>query len=369
MTKLIKYVLIAAATVFASCINDSDMDECGENLSPTQPVGTFDADGRLSNSDVEIRLSAGSGTILNTRAPITESGAEFSASGIGIFCLATSHLNSRAEEFPIDWRAGADAWSVWIDNAESKAIGRNIYISTETEGEEKVYYYPNGNLHCYSFYAYYPRKDAKIKYCKDKIIARINLDGTQDIMWGKSQPDQSCYENYRTSYSALYFHKAQDAQFPRIKTFNHKMARLDFKISSTDDEAENYRLASIELLEMPQTAILTVADNVHVEEGFVDYCGTTTYTLKDENDEKIGPCEILSGQEIVGHICIPAVKTKITMRVILEHKTGKFYSRTYTILPPHKGDSFVEGYYYGVPITVGKSGTITVGDITETDRE
>ena len=350
------------------------MDELGE-FSPAQPVGAFDADSNIVNSEVEIRLSTGSSVVLDTRAPIADAAdLESAASGIGVFCLATSYLNGTEARFPIDWSAGTDSWSVWMDNVESTAHGGHLYM---TSSPENVYYYPSGNLHRYTFYSYYPRQES-VGYDHSRITTTIALDGTQDIMWGASTPDMRDFQKYRVSYSAMYYREVADPIDPSI-SFNHQMAWLKFKIRSeanNDNDATRFGLVSLKLLDMPSTARLTIADlDDPTADGSIEYSGSTTYTLMDAGDTDLAFLNgstgtgywitgaSLENQDFIGQgICIPAGLTEIDLKITLLRKSdGSRYSQTIT---KNIGELFAApmsaGHTYTLNITVTRVGGLIV---------
>lgn len=255
---------LALAALLAACSN-------GDELTTETIV--------VGNSDVEVKLAAGSSNI--TRASVESSDDSlFQITGkdkLGIFMLATYKKGVNPTEDDINWTAsGVDQWSVWINNDSANAVNNGVMTDIQWAKTGQKYYYPIGNWYSYRFYGYYPRVDA-INYSADQVSADFTgLDGTKDVIWGRSlgaNPNGTADEQCR--YSAQYFRMAGfSGKYPSLD-LNHKMMRIQFYVEGLEDEdaeaghkydkANEMMVDTIEVLNVPTTATLIVADRTTEE--------------------------------------------------------------------------------------------------------
>lgn len=222
---------------------------------------------------VEIKLSAG-GSGSTTRGSI-ESDADglFEANGLGIFMLATHKLNINPDEQAISWDPAVNEWAVWWNNVEANAVKdvdhTNIDVTWPTGDKHR--WYPVGSWYSYRFYAYYPRvADSEVTTTDGRrTVHYANLDGTTDIIWGRSLgADMSdTHEKYR--YCARYFR--QDGYGDKYPTLalEHKLMRLQFCVKGVADpnkpgheydDANTMMVKSVTLEAVPASATLIVCD-------------------------------------------------------------------------------------------------------------
>jgi hypothetical protein len=191
---------------------------------------------------------------------------------LGIFMLATNKKNMNPTEDDINWTAsGEDQWSVWIANDSAHAVINGAVTDIRWAKTGQKYYYPIGNWYSYRFYGYYPRVET-INYADDQVSADFTgLDGTKDVIWGRSlgaDPNGTADEQCR--YSAQYFRKAGFSdKYPSLN-LSHKMMRIQFYVQGVEDEdaevghkydeANKMMVDTIEVLNVPTTAHLIIAD-------------------------------------------------------------------------------------------------------------
>ena len=247
----------------------------------------------VGNSDVMVKLSAGQGT--RTRASLeSDDDGLFEAQGLGIFMLATQKQNTNPDELNISWEYGyneeepnlpyTNPWAVWIDNAEADAVKDGGNTRTDILWKDGVTrWYPIGNWYSYRFYGYYPHvDDSKMGVTTtQRIINYTGLDGTKDIIWGRSAGADMNDEHEKYAYSARYFRQAgYKDRNPEI-AFVHKMMRLQFCIQGIADEnaepghefesANTMKIDTIIVEKVPTVAQLVVADLNETNDGKISY--------------------------------------------------------------------------------------------------
>ena len=329
--------------------------------------GNGSSDIIISDSDVPIRLSSSSE--IGTRASVESENGMFEADGLGIFCLAKNIIGRNSVEPQIDWSAGG--YAVWLDNTEANA--RMNRSSTSIEWADGVSrWYPTGNWYSYRFYGYYPRTE-DIRYAKSSVVAAIPIDGTQDLIWGRTSNLDDSEGNL--AYSAAYFRSAVHKNETPSIAFSHKFMRLTFSMvpgtdaDGTFDQALNMGIESIKINNVPDVAYLTVADRENPDnDGTVDYdwekvtdfhlCDTGDVALRD--DHFVKPVETVVGQGILLPVPVDGV-APYTVEVTLKDKDGNvFYSdRPMAIRFANAGGKFEAGRSYNIRLTV--HGAKTVG--------
>ena len=268
----INKILLPLATIVLTmaCSND---DETSQSLTV------------VGNSDVKIKLSVGGGT--STRASVESNvNGMFNLNNLGIFMLGTAVQSTNPEEQNIDWRPAVNPYAVWMNNVEANAVIDGGGTRTDILWEDgKTRWYPVGNWYSYRFYGYYPRvADNRVSMTANKcVVSYSGLDGTKDIIWGRSLgPDLGdAKEKYR--YSARYFRQAGYGDYNPELSLNHKMLRMQFCIQGIADEnaeaghefeaANTMSIDTIMILKVPTTAQLTIADlnNQATGDGVISY--------------------------------------------------------------------------------------------------
>lgn len=352
----------AAASVLAGCSGDD------ETLSP----GNEAADGGVGvEAPVEIRLSSGAA---GTRASLESDAAGlFEADGLGIFCLANGLLNVNPNELPIDWTpsvGGNTNYSVWIDNLEAnavyekneadQAVGTNIVW---TDGETR--WYPVGNWYKYQFYGYYPRVgNGNLEANGTQRIANIPIDGTQDIIWGRTTSTDPL------AYCAKYFRQADKGDDIPAITFRHVLMRLTFSCVPGEDAKGSIESAlkmgvkSIAIKAVPTTARLVIADSETADnEGTVSYDwnnNVADFLLKDSldvdfrDDHWVMETETTLGQGIllpVPDASMAAAGYRYLVEITLKDKDGNVFVSEHPI-ELQNSKAYEAGKSYNVKLTI-----------------
>lgn len=290
--KLSRYYLsLFAVAALAACSSDDEQ-------AAQQHFGV------IANSDVEVRLSAGSG--IGTRSSVeSDDQGLFSLDSLGIFMLATHKQDVNPNELALDWSYGynyeepdlpyTNPWAVWIDNVAVNAVINAEGTRTDinwVDGKQR--WYPIGNWYSYRFYGYYPRVEMdQITVTEtQRVINYTDLDGTKDIIWGRSAGADMTDAHEKYAYSARYFRQAGYGNVSPEVSFVHKMMRLQFSIQGIADEnaepghefdAANTMLIDTIIVErVPTSAWLVVADlndETNGNDGKIIY--DWQYTTKD----------------------------------------------------------------------------------------
>lgn len=298
----------------------------------------------VGNSDVEVRLSTGGGT----RASI-ESNAQglFEANGMGIFMLATADMEVNPDEGVLDWRPEVNPYTTWLNNVEANAVINSDSTATDIVwADKKAKWYPVGNWYSYRFYGYYPRTNWYEIQQQRLYVTFTGLNGTQDIIWGRSEGADLSDEHEKYRYSARYFRqKGYGEKVPSL-ALEHKMLRMQFYIQGIEDEnaEEDSKYASanamtidtIMVVNMPTIARMVIANlEDDKEEGtlYPDW-GTRLADIgvRGENDGPFEKAQVNNDDLIkVGQpILLPVLDetaasegiTKYSVRVRLRNNTG-----------------------------------------------
>lgn len=320
---------------------------------------------------VEIRLSSGAA---GTRASLESDAAGlFEADGLGIFCLANGLLNVNPNELPIDWTpsvGGNTNYSVWIDNLEANAVYEkneaDLAVATNivwTDGETR--WYPVGNWYKYQFYGYYPRVgNGNLEANGTQRIANIPIDGTQDIIWGRTTSTDPL------AYCAKYFRQADKGDDIPAIAFRHVLMRLTFSCVPGEDAKGSIESAlkmgvkSITIKAVPTTAQLVIADSETADnEGTVSYDwnnNVADFLLKDSTDADfrddhwVMETEMTLGQGIllpVPDASMAAAGYRYLVEITLKDKDGNVFVSEHPI-ELQNSKAYEAGKSYNVKLTI-----------------
>ena len=303
---------------------------------------TFDVKNvHVENSDVEIHLSTGS---VNTRASVeSDDNHAFEVEGIGVFCLAKGDLNINPRELPINWirNSANDSWSVWMDNVAANAVIEGTRTALRWQDDEATYWYPTGNWHSYRFYGYYPRQE-EVNLDNEVFTAEIAMDGTQDVIWGRTASGL----DEDKAYSAYFFRQYGEVEQPTIP-FTHRLMRLTFSFvagpdaNGSTETAKTMGFQSLELFDVPSKVTLVVADrNDSENEGKIiaDWDNNlTAYNLLDPNDQPLPELDAAAGtgywttddEQTLGQgflVPVPEDGHTLQIRAILQNKDGQVFN-------------------------------------------
>jgi len=226
------------------------------------------------NSEVPITLGVGESRGY-TRNPIESGeGKVFSTEDgcLGVFCLATgtqSNVSNIPSEISANkWKDDNTGLLVRMKNVPAKVVNGNVtFLDGDGEDPDKVkhYYYPMGNWMKYNFYSYYPRQKEDITYAgvPRKTIEfnkvgtyyyllekYFEIDGTQDIIWGKAHPetapkvstpkdaDPFCAKYFRLKKDSIASNDPSHPEkiselYPKM-TFEHKLVQFRFFVKAVN---------------------------------------------------------------------------------------------------------------------------------------
>ena len=313
MKKYLFFLSMMGIALLTACSSEDDL-AASQELTPEDEAAIIAEAGR--DSEIPIRLGFGSNNSnfsSVTRAPLESDDAGlFSTPAdtyLGLFCLAQKPQVPVANPGPkaeanIAWNADASlltylmaanqpARVVKLEGASntignvttSQHVSEVQFLDPSDFTQTKHYYYPYGNWYNYYFYGYYPRQTSGVTIDAKKVTVAYTLDGTQDIIWGKAMPTTSTpsanpESDIDRGFNAKYFRDKQDPstgenlleELPNL-TLGHKLAQLRFYVRCTDiryntvingadaeAKAANFKLADLQLINVPTGWNLTVAD-------------------------------------------------------------------------------------------------------------
>lgn len=356
MKKLNILSLIALSAAMAACSSDD--------------VATADGMMVEDNSPVLINLTSGAKQTL-TRASVESYGAKnaFNAEGMGLYMLASDKTGLNVNALDIDWLD--NNYTFWWDNVNGTATavtdpdGGDDYTKITADVEGYKAYYPTGDWYKYSFYAYYPRQEEN-NMSSDSRSVYINIDGTQDIIWGKASSDD------QFGYCARYFRQtAHMTEVPNI-SMSHKMTRIRFATIAGADGTGNYDgalrmgIRTIKVLQVPTRGYLTVANLTDpTQEGVLTFdwsedADKADLAIKDSTDaeftgfadHRVAMQEKYVGQPIL--LPVPAADYVYKVYIELEDEDGTVFP-TETPLELNfasQGINFEAGKSYKVVMTI-----------------
>lgn len=250
--RLFLFITTLATAIFASCSAD------GDSL-PELVVS--------ENSDVEISLglttdNMDSGSSMRSAVESDEN-LNFSLNenngGLGIYCLSTSKLTAKASIPEIDWTVSAN--NVCMNNVYATAQPKNFGQGLVTQIQwDNHYYYPQGGWYKYRLYGYSPRVATPV-ITAGTITVDFELDGTQDVIWGRTSS---------ADYCASYF-TTHVGETPALG-LQHCLACLKFRAIAGDNngditvESRGIRVTGISVMNVPVHQTLTIANRLNPEE-------------------------------------------------------------------------------------------------------
>ena len=287
----------AIIAMFSACSGEEALVENGEILNPPTPTNVV-----VQNSDVEIKLSPNANPTTNggtMRGAILSdpSDSTFTLDGLGVFGLAYAKQSESSIAEAVNWTTSGNAYNICLNNVLSNAervnktklrrdgLGNIVYdngvpvydIVYKEDGitPEKVTeihwadgltrYYPMGGWYKYNFYAYYPKVDnTKIERANGQLNATMDIDGTTDIIWGRTRPN--AVEQAQNAYSANYFRNEDNADTIPVLRMKHVLTRFRFKAYAGEPfptgenvESQGIKIVDIKVHNVPQSVTLAVA--------------------------------------------------------------------------------------------------------------
>lgn len=244
---------------------------------------------------------------------------------VGLFCAARqkTNINGSSEAPEPDWSVLLDTSSVrygyttnglyWPNIACEVIHDNSATARLEVEdGQEYVWYYPITSWYGYDFYGYHPYQES-FNSTEDSVTVDFEIDGTQDILWGRSEIKSESY-----AYSARYFRNSKDSVVHM--RFKHCLTQFQFYIvpAKSPDKADpnltsfndikGMSVKEIRMLDAYANLRMTVANKadasmlgrVYPREGY----STTDFTLKDTLGVEVAEnpvpfkTQIVDGEEI-----------------------------------------------------------------------
>ena len=277
------FILGLVGTAFLSACSSADDLVAGKPIET--PLAEDSKESGLiveagQNSEVPITLGVGQNRGY-TRAVLnpSDNNGNFSTPAgeyFGVFCLATG-TQSGVSNIPsvisdnmwntaaVDDEAGL---IVRLRNVPAKVVRREVTPSSGVYTSDvefwdiansrvQHYYYPMGNWMKYNFYAYYPRQEETVNidgdpkqtlsFTENQVLEKYyEIDGTQDIIWGKSDQEHATpvAASGADPYCAKYFRLAREAAgggdisayYPKF-TFEHKLVQFRFFVKAASATA------------------------------------------------------------------------------------------------------------------------------------
>ena len=266
MKKLSYTTILAAACLLLPGCSDDAADK-----------GLVSPDVLVADSEVEIKLSSNSSN-MTTRAGLydeeefstptqsTIAGKEPTSPRLALFCLATGTQQNAAGATAIDWTKAKGTYNdVKLYNDPARVWKGQIYLDTPD-------FYPLSNWYTYSFYGFYTKQtyDSYVVKTADRIDATININGYDDVIWGKSiVNEEDIHKDF--AYSAKYYREhiksGSPADAAQMK-FDHMLTSFIFTVTPMDKNARGVEITSIKLKNQPKFGKLCIASSaVPTDEG------------------------------------------------------------------------------------------------------
>lgn len=268
MKERILLLLLAVSSILVGC-SDSDSDSFGAGFEqPSDTPILLSAEGSF-DADITVKNQAPA-----TRASVDE----ISQLGkVGVFCLAGKKTNINGSDLAQD-----PNWSVALDPNNYATTTHGTYWSnlacsvnaatgrlSVDAGQDHVWYYPITSWYAYDFYGYHPyQNDYTVTQNNGnyQITVDFKIDGTQDILWGRSDIKEDAY-----AYSARYFRNSTDTV--AHMNFKHKLTQFQFylvpqkKTESTESTFNGIRNLSVKQITMHRVATnlrMTLAESNNI---------------------------------------------------------------------------------------------------------
>lgn len=361
-----KKIYLLATFAFICCLFSCSNDEVEAAI---DGVGSEIAGDDYIPGDSEIAINLGT---VAKRAAIEGDNGDLDE--MGIFCLAKGKNEINQSAYDINWFGDSQKWSSCImANVSAKKEGASV---SWTNGG--TYYYPLSQFYAYDFFGYYPyvNNADMLDTINNQVKVRYEIDGTQDIIWGKATSD----EQY--AYCAKYFRIPENETKRPMLQLYHMLARLVFTVKpgavvdgkEEVGEAANMEIVSIKIVDALTNLEMTVADLANPvslsgvsahdlsQQLLQPYTlDTDTLTLRDADGNEISQNPVAVGSDInvstqVGESIMLYPASKYIVKIETRYKNGE----EYIYLPPteepleiyNTGGKFEAGLKYNVSITV-----------------
>ena len=356
------------------------------------------------DSDVPITLGVGSSRGF-TRSPLVPGeGGVFSTEDnryLGVFCLSTGIQSGvDASLLPSNirlnrWNSDDTGLLVRMKNVPASVLSGDVTFMNSNATAVQTYYYPMGNWMKYNFYAYYPRQEETvefvgqdrptIEFSKDDnnyyylLEKYYEIDGTQDIIWGKADPPEG------DAFSARYFIENVSADKPQF-SFEHKLVQFRFFVKAANpDVADNVKITNMSVPNALGYLALVIANQNpapvdSMKEGTIKVFGKKNvkkklnvkwlsnddnYKDKDRFDGTIGNALAITTDAVdynnpVGYLMLanPAIgksrdgNFKYELQLDWAKKVGDDFVVQGIPISVELSDDFAEGKIYNIVVTV-----------------
>lgn len=369
-------------------------------------VSTFEmSDYRItltSDYSVNVNVSTSEGGQTRTSYDNIADG-QLSRDGIGIFCLPARKIDSSAPDFvwnkfvEINGSEATNAHGVYWDNVKFKvgdlhSIKNDVkYHKLEmVQGGTIFEYYPLISTYGYDFYGYAPYQEGtraddtaedNFGYATEYMTVAFEIDGTQDIIYGRSKAPEGEYADRNDFYSARFFRQTRQSSAVEMD-FEHKLTRLNFYVKPEPDGEGSYEsvdqlaVKSIKLYNVVTNTILYIAHKTNINQAGKLVIGrnkvkTDFFSLRGTNWEEVDKLQDINHESVdengktkVGEHMMVYPEKEYAMEVILCDKndpTKMYPARTLT-LALGNGQEFKPGYQYN--INIGVSGPVAINLIS-----
>lgn len=314
MKKYLFILGLVGTALFTACSSADDLvaDVPSQGLTEEEKAMIVEAG---MDSDVPITL----GSVGSRKSGMTRTSIENDANDLfetpagqylGVFCLAKGKQVG-APSFlgdDVKWSAAyatSYPYANWLDSGNVPAIVSKHTASTaspidggyavnysyvqfmkniDSTPTAKYYYYPFGNWYYYDFYAYYPRQDdANVAMNAESCTVRIEIDGSQDVIWGKAIGEDNLHNRLYAledpsdpnstkvyAYSSKYLRLKKEAGSDEYNVvpgleFEHKLTQFVFSVKPHDAshaaklDAKGFRIKALKLKNVYKKIQLVVA--------------------------------------------------------------------------------------------------------------
>lgn len=266
MKERILLLIFVVSSILVGCTNDgSDNGPLVE--SPSDVLVNLNAKGLFDVDVTEGRKTSA------TRASVDN---KYDLAPVGIFMLAgkkTGINGSMGSEGAqdIDWtvnvKPGAEYATttngIYWNNMKCTLDVTTDYL-VKDNANYPLWYYPITSWYAYDFYGYHPYQENGFNVQeyddgKYRVTVDFDIDGTKDILWGRSD----IIEGNNYAYSAKYFRTSgEDAAH---MTFYHKLSQFRFYLVPTkDNDAEDDGFGGIEGLYLKKVTMHSVATKIQM---------------------------------------------------------------------------------------------------------
>ena len=377
MKERILLLIFAVSSILVGCTNDGPDNGPAVETPSDVPI-LLSAKGLLDIDVTENQKSSA------TRASVDD---KSDLDAVGIFMLAGKKTGINGSmgtdgAQDIDWRVEVDPGAdyatttngIYWNNMKCTLDATTDYL-VKDDANIPLWYYPITSWYAYDFYGYHPYQEdgfAMTQYAtgKYRITVDFDIDGTKDILWGRSD----IIEGNDYAYSAKYFRTSgEDAAH---MTFYHKLAQFRFYLVPTkDQEAEDDGFGGIAGLYLKKVTMHSVATKVQMlladsDQGNQGNVGNVTaisaknqdIPLKDENGvefEKV-PFEtvlsadgVVTGRKVRVGDCImlcPFDNEYLMSIVLCDDEGNEYHSEKKMSITLSDGSPFQPGKIYNINI-------------------